>query len=248
MKKHLSLFCLMARSSFYKVILLILAMALVQILSFLQNYRNMAIENIISLGQIVDNSFISISFLIALFGIIYFLARNTYSTNIYYTYFRLNISFEWVFFWKVLYSALCFLLLWMIQICLFIGFYKYYAANMGLLIPQYQNMSTAFYMSGFMYTLCPLGNAAGFLDITLLILLFSMCCASVMTNDATKSSSGFWPFWLIWCLVTPSSSDFPPHNMFIALILSIIIVIISGIIIYQLKHSKEDKYETEDGL
>ena len=139
----------MARSSFYKVILLILVMAIVQILSFLHNFEKVAEENIVPLAEIVDSSFVSIPFWIALIGIIYFLTRKTHSSNTFYTYSRLNISYNLIIFWKALYSLLCIFLLWMVQICLFIVFCQYYTANAGSLIAEHQNIAMAFYLSDF---------------------------------------------------------------------------------------------------
>lgn len=247
MKKHLSVFCLMARSSFYKVLAILAAMVVAEGVLFIIAFNTASTSSGTSLERIIDNSFCSFVQLIAMLWILFTLLKAESSTRYYYTLSRLNVSYIWVIFWKILYCFLCFLLLWAVQMAEVIGFCNYYVANVDPTFIGEQSITLAFYRSEFLSDLFQPGNPLSTFTNFLYFLLLATICSSQFV-ERTVGGSLIWFLLYAWFFFPgPTLASLGANFFAIGLLITLLIIFIL-VFFYTLKHSKEGKYETEDGL
>ena len=161
MKRYLSVFEMIARSSIYKVLSIILGMAAIQTVAF---YLEISGGWFRSMESYINKSNFDIGFKIAymLVTIVIVLPGMNHGSMQSYTLQRLRIKESGVFWMQALYNFFAYVLLWGAQlVTLFVSAVFYYRefADDGLW--NNQTLFLAFYKNEFMHTILPLEDVMG---------------------------------------------------------------------------------------
>ncbi len=186
MKKHLSVFALFARSSIYKVLLILLVMGIVESALFAYRFQE-AIEHheimsgneihltdtgneirystgtdMTKLERLITTSFLPHCFAAAflLITLCLCLPGSEFSSQCGYTLQRLSISEKQIFLLQAIFNIIVYLLLASVQIMLCFSFCSYYAANAPSHTVSTQTVFLSFYRSNFLHSLLPLNEIA----------------------------------------------------------------------------------------
>ena len=179
MKKHLSVFGLIARHSFYKILLLLLAMCGIELFVF-QRRLSAARELYEVLGSfprpesLITSSGVGMGFMIAfvLIFLLLCLTAGGYNTRTGYTVSRLLINERHFYFWGVLYYAAMLLALWAAQaLTVFFMSMLYEQAAPSALVSA-QTVMLGFYRSELLHAILPLEDVG--LWVRNLLVLFSL--------------------------------------------------------------------------
>ncbi len=162
MKKHISVFMLMARSSIYRVFFAILGMLGLEALFLFLSQKGTLLSSGATLEDTLTAALIPILFIAGLLAVTVFLCRTgcEFSAKSGYTLKRLSISEKQVFLWQAAYNTLAYLLLWLAQALMLFLFARWYAATKdgsGL------GAFMLFFRSGFARGCWPMESAGGFI-------------------------------------------------------------------------------------
>lgn len=155
MKKHLSVFTLIAHHSIYKVMLLLLVMVGAEIGIFFRFvHRNPGTG--FSLALELNHTFWIFSAALLLVTLILTRTGKTFVTGGNYTVQRLSISEKTFFYWMALYHSICFLLVWAVQLAVIFFLGQYYYSQIDGTLLNSQKLLLAFYSDNFLHSLLPL--------------------------------------------------------------------------------------------
>ena len=179
MKQHSSVFCLMVRSTFYKVLLLLGAATVVEAAVFILLMLHGPTADGFGPEQILQQGRIAWIFGAVMVLMTLLLCRTGMEKDAKtgYTLQRLSISERWVFFWQSSYNTLCYLLLLLWQILTVMLLCMLYAR---LAPPEYvtgQTVFLAFYRSAFLHALLPFEEGALWVKNALLVLSLGIASA-----------------------------------------------------------------------
>ena len=156
MSKHMSVLMLYVRSTLYKFLLLVLAMATVQTVFFTLAFRTG--EGLFGLNTIISWTRLGLSF--AVFFLLLCaqlcLTGCEFGSKSGYTLYRLRISRRMVFLWQSISNAGFIFLLWAAQVGIALAFCSIYTAH----YPQEQATMLVFYSNGFLHSLLPLAETS----------------------------------------------------------------------------------------
>ena len=154
MSKHLSVLMLYVRSTLYRFLLLVLAMAAVQTVFFALAFRGA--EGYIGLNTIIEGTHPDIVFAACflLLCVLLCLPGCDFWSKSGYTISRLRISHRMVFLWQSVGNAGFIFLLWAAQVCIVMVFCGIYVGR----YPQEQAAMLLFYSNDFLYNLLPLAE------------------------------------------------------------------------------------------
>ena len=165
MKKYLSVYMVYVRSSIYKVLLLLVAMASVQTLLYFNVAREIAGDSVLSekyigIEHFIENSNMGVAFAVALvlISVILCYAGCEFSGRQGYTLRRLRISENKVFLVQVGVNAMFYIMLWLWQIMVVCFLMLLYKRDVPAEIYTNQTFMLSFYRSGFLSGLMPMGN------------------------------------------------------------------------------------------
>lgn len=170
MKRYVSVFEMIARSSIYKVLLIIAGMVIAQAVCF---YMSMISPSGLSLEAYIDQSQYRLIFKIAyvlITLVIVFPGMNIGSIQSY-TLQRLRIKEKRIFWLQALYNIFAYVLLWGVQLMVILGSSLIYQNN----LPEAgtwsnQSLFLAFYRNEFMHSILPLEDAPGWWVLTFVII------------------------------------------------------------------------------
>lgn len=177
MKKHLSVFMLMARSCIYKILLIMAAMAALEvfIVAFMINPREQLLYKLIELSRIRFVFYAATS--LAVFSLIS--CCSVGSSNPRYTIERLSVSERWVIVWHWLTAALALFVLWFWQIILLYGIALWHSLVAEIGYISQQSIFLANFKSDFFHSLLPLEDTSRLLrNIIMFICMGGVCAAS----------------------------------------------------------------------
>ncbi len=179
MKKHISVFMLMARSTIYKIIGLFGLMGVIEWSLFYARLKQGMTGDKFHLELVIEESHISWVFGIAfvLISILLMSTGRETSTKLGYTLKRLSISERWVFFWQAVYNMICYFMFWCMQILLVFLFCKMYEGMAPTEYVTNQTVFLAFYRSDFLHSLLPMEDAFFWTRNVFLLLALSICSA-----------------------------------------------------------------------
>lgn len=179
MKKHLSVFMLMARSTIYKVIGLFVVMAAVGWSLVYFRLKQGATGDSFNLELVIEESRISLVFAIAFVLITILLSRTgcEFSSKLGYTLKRLSISERWIFFWQSLYNMMCYLMFWMVQVLVVFWFCSLYVKMAPEGYVTNQTIFLAFYRSDFLHSLLPMENVIFWVKNIIAVIAMGICSA-----------------------------------------------------------------------
>lgn len=178
MKKHLSVFMLMARSTIYKVIALLLVAVAVTIALF---YKKMD-PAYATLDMVFSESWLPMAILIVSIVLMFVLLARTgceFSSHQGYTLRRLSIPEREVFLVQAIYNALCFFMLWGVLMLANLALCYLYMSRTDPTAVSGQAMFLAIYKSSFLHTLLPLDDWSQHLVNSSVLLCLGFVSASV---------------------------------------------------------------------
>ena len=221
MQKHISVFGFYVRSSIYKVLLILLLMAVAEAGVFLSvfhgelaNYYelleqvaqgNAAAAYLARPENLFDNRLfiiilelanIAVSVMLVLPGC-EFKAKTTYTIK------RLQVSERAWFFWQVLCSMMTYLLVYAVQLAVIVGLSQYYVNHVPKELIGNQSIFLMFYRSEFLHSLLPLADTQIWIRNLLLLLGFSFAVAGYSYQQRRKKH----PMALYW-MITGSTFFF----------------------------------------
>ncbi len=206
MKKYSSVFAMIARSTLYKNLIVMFLMATVQIILFvlkLQNYEQMGKW---TLSGTVKDSFMIIPLAIGFFFISLFLVKmgGFRGSNQGYLLNRLQITETEVFGLQALYNCICFVILWAVEVAVFMGASSIYVEK-AIDVTSHTKV-LAFYSNGLMHSLLPMKDTIGWLYLLVLIIGVGLFLALFSARQRKGTSKG-----LIGCgiLLGIMAANFP---------------------------------------
>ena len=155
MKKHSSVFMLMARSTIYRILGLLIIMAVAEAGLFWLRLQQGAIDGNFSLEAIISESRLSWACAAFFLFVNVILSWGSYTISDTYTAARLSVSGKAVYLWQCIYNTLCYLLFWMVQILIGIGLCRVYEAMAPAEFVSNQTVFLAFYRSNFLHSFLP---------------------------------------------------------------------------------------------
>lgn len=179
MKKHLSVFMLMARSTIYKVLSVLLMMAVVEYGLFYERMKVWGVGDTYNLEMMIEGSRILWVFGVAFLLITICLCQTGcgFSSKTGYTLRRLSISERMVFVWQSLYNMICYSLLWCVQILIVFGLCNLYVNMAPEGYVTNQTIFLAFYRNDFLHSLLPMEDAGFWIKNILTVLSMGICSA-----------------------------------------------------------------------
>lgn len=208
MKQHGSVFMLFARSSFYKVLLLLLAMILAEGIWVYKTIQGMLEKNqiegnfpIMTPEAVFEEAHLMVFFaaaMILLAVILAFVGRST-TGHQEYTWNRLSITPKSIFLWQTVYNCGCFLLLWFVQAALAFGLCLYYIKTAETGAVTHQSLFLAFYREPFLHGLIPLQHTWYWVRNVLLFCSLGFA-AAYDVYCSRRGKNRMWTWWTILCL------------------------------------------------
>ena len=178
MKRYLSVFEMITRSSIYKVLLVIVAMVATEIVFF---YNAFSAQEGVSFEFYVDKSYYSIIFQVAyiLVTIMIVLPGMNIGSIQSYTLQRLSIKESRIFWVQALYNLCAYVLLWGVQLAVILGSFVYYQNSLpeGAIVSN-QTLFLAFYRGMFMHSILPLEDGPGWWVIVLIAITTTFAAAN----------------------------------------------------------------------
>ncbi len=167
MKKHISVLCLMARSSLYKILLLLAAMAILQTAVFWLYFSKTVTAweaglPMASLETLLPRSHITWIFAGAFFLLTFLLCRTGchYGAQSGYTLDRLSVTPRSVWIWQAVYNGAAYLLFWGIEALIALGLCQLFVSHTDPTSVSQQTVFMALYRCEFLHTLLPLADLA----------------------------------------------------------------------------------------
>ena len=204
MKRYLSVFEMIARSSIYKVLLIICTMLAAQAVCF---YLSMTSPSGLSIEAYVDQSQYSMLFKIAYILVsiaIVFPGMNLGSVQSY-TLQRLRIKEKRIYWLQAVYNFLAYMLLWGAQLVMLFAnilVYQKYLPE-GAIVTN-QTFVMAFYRNDFMHTILPLEDGPGWW----VLVLFGVASALAAAETTKLQREGKFGFELV-LVIAAAMISFP---------------------------------------
>lgn len=204
MKRYVSVFEMIVRSSIYKVLLIVVGMIAVETVFFYQTLMN---PQGVNLELYIDQSQYSLIFKIAyvLVTIVILLPGRNRGSVQSYTLQRLRIKEKYLFWLQALYNVLAYVILWGVQlVMLFVSAALYRKYLPASAIWTNQTLFLAFHRNDFMHSIFPLEDIYG-----IVLLLFMLIVPAVTAAAFTKLQRRGKFVWEIFVVVTTVMIAFP---------------------------------------
>ena len=179
MKKHSSVFMLMARSTIYRVLGLLILMAVAEAGLFWLRLQQGAIDGNFSLEAIISESRLSWACAAFFLFVNVILSWGSYTISDTYTAARLSVSGKTVYLWQCVYNTLCYLSFWMVQILIGIGLCRVYEALAPAEFVSNQTVFLAFYRSKFLHSFLPFEDTWVWIRNILLVVALGICSSRI---------------------------------------------------------------------
>lgn len=180
MRQHLSVLMLAARSTIYKVLALLVAMAVAEGLLFQTTLQKALAGEPLGLEQVISQSRIALvcglGFLL-LCALLSVAGSESRGGKLGYTLRRLSVSERGVFLWWASYNVACFFLFWVAQLAIAMLLCRLYLSRMDPAYISGQTVFLAFYRSRFLHSLLPLAEASRYARNGVLVLCLGVCAA-----------------------------------------------------------------------
>lgn len=196
MKKHISVFMLMVRYSFYRVLGLLAVMATVEAGLFWMTLKRGFSQEGYGLEYVIDKSHIAFVFFIAFvimdIFLISFAGYEKMETHRY-TLMRLSVTRKEVYYLQSIYNMLCYLLFWAMQILIVILLGYLYVKNAPAEYVTGQTIFFAFYRNSFLHSLLPFEDFPYWIRNILLCFALGFMSAMYITEESKPKIYGvFW--------------------------------------------------------
>ncbi len=245
MKKHLSVFGLFARSSVFKVLLILLAMGIIEIAFF-----HLELQNALDAHEIVGSGMTSLERMFAraatnvyfrvalvLISIVLCLPGCHFKAHTSYTLRRLAVSEHSTFFHQAAYNTLVYLILLATQTIIAFGLSRYYVAFAPAECISNQTITLAFYRNNFLHSLLPFEDIGLWLRNGLLILSLGLATAEFPYQQRRHKFSATAMALVAYSIVFFDQSI---GQLTRVISTSIITLLIVGEVIYNLTRKEEE--------
>jgi len=192
-KKHISVFYLMARNTFFKFLLLLLVMAAVEgvllwnQLKVTQDYESL-------MWQLNKSNIVWVfTAATALTAVLLSRTGCEYGSRTGYTIRRLAVSEKTVFFWQSVYNTLVMVILWAVQLGIVFLFCNLHLRWANPANVSNQTVFLAFWQVDFLHTLMPLQDTLRTLAVALFIPAFGFSTASFSYLQRRGKFAGWVP-------------------------------------------------------
>lgn len=250
MKKHLSVFGFFARSSFFKVLLILLAMCAVEITFFhfelqdaLEAYEVVG-SGMPSLERMFMRAATNVYFRVALvlISVVVCLPGCEFKSNTSYTLRRLSISERATFFHQAAYNALVYMMLIAIQLVTVFGLSQYYLSVAPVECISNQTILLAFYRNDFLHSLLPLEDVGLWIRNGLLVLSLGLCTAEYPYKQRRHKFSSTAIALIAYTIVWFDQSIGQLGHVIITALIALMLV---GTTIYTLTRKDEEVVQDE---
>ncbi len=189
MKRHLSIWMLMARSTICKVLGLLLALAAADGALFALTLRQGT--SILGLEQVLTEWPFPIAFGACLLLLTAVLCLNgcEFSAKQGYTLRRLRVSQREIFLWQAVHNAVCYFLLLAVQTLIVLALCRVYVARYPDMVNG-QTVFLAFYRVPFLHSLLPLADVWRYVRNAVLCAALGVCAAAVPVQQR-QGNRGF---------------------------------------------------------
>ncbi len=188
MKKHVSVFMLMARSTICRVLGLLALMAAVEGGLFWLALQRGSTYGDFSLELVIRNSRMIWVFGVGFVLLTVLLSRACRQISGSYTALRLSVSRRWVFFWQSVYNVLCYVLFWAVQILIALALASLYTHQAPAGYVSGQTVFLAFYRSDFLHSLLPFEDVLFWVRNGIMALSLGVCAA----RRPCRAERGVW--------------------------------------------------------
>lgn len=201
MKRHLSIWMLMARSTIYKVLGLFLGLiaadgALFALMPWIEEQKVRSVASLAPGASVAVElermfQYFPVVFGVCLLALTAVLCLNgcEFSAKQGYTLRRLRVSQREIFAWQMIHNAVCYLLLWAVQAGVAFAVCRAYTAR----YPDWVNSQTvflAFYRNSFLHSLLPLADVWRYVRNAVLCVTLGMCAAAFPVLQRRGRRSG----------------------------------------------------------
>ncbi|MBQ6844341.1 MAG: hypothetical protein IJO60_06880 [Agathobacter sp.] len=185
MKRYVSVFEMIIRSSIYKVLDVFALMAAVEVIMLTIAWNQPVATLQPTLEEWIERSWICIPFLAAYWLLTKVLASS--GTNVGsmqgYTLQRLRIPEKKVQLLQVIYNMFCYALLWMMQVLILLVAVDFYMKHKTGVLLTNQTVFLAFYRNAFMHSILPLEDIFGWFILGFYIVMTGVLAASFTRNQ-----------------------------------------------------------------
>lgn len=195
-KRVISVFALLARSSFYKILGILTLMIIGETVLFrreLLKCNNVAIGLVTAPEALIENALVHGFFLGALGLIVVVLVWTEVrmSEKAGYTMMRLHLTRRQLFAIKTVYNVCCFVLLFVVQIWLVLGMLWQYRIFVEVDYEMPQLLFLTFYRNRFLHCLLPMQELGKWIRNVLMITALSMGAAGVIAFPGEKGRNRY---------------------------------------------------------
>lgn len=243
MKRYLSVFEMITRSSIYKVLGILIAMVTAEITACVYAWHQPLALLKPTIEEWVDQSYFVIIFAIAYLLITVVLVLH--GTNIgsvqSYTLQRLRIPEKKVYLIQCIYNILCYILLWSTQAAVLLGISAFYMNYKTHVVKTNQTVFLAFHRNEFMHSIFPLEDLVGWI-----LLIFLIAGTGILAARFTRMQRQGKVSWSLIIFVAIAFISFPRELGMepMVYIMFVIIFIIWGIfVVIQRLGKGVDEYE-----
>lgn len=213
-----SVFGLLARNSFLKILGILAGLAAVELVLFrgeLLTCYNAATGLVAAPEGLIGDAFVHVVFLaaFALVMVVLIWTEVRVSEKAGYTIMRLGLTRKELFAIKTIYNAICLVLLFVVQIWLVIGMLAWYGAFAPLELPMPQLLFVTFYRNGFLHCLLPMQEIGKWIRNLLMIVALSMSAAGVIVFPGEKGVKRSVSEWSVVILAVMWFLSMPGKNL-----------------------------------
>ena len=197
MNPTLSLWALLARCSIFKVLAVLVIMAMAEVVLFYHCLKSGV--DYYTLARAVKDSLLSVIFLVALGLVCFALAwtERRLDTESEAAMQRLRLSGSRIFMIKTAYNIACIVILFAVQIWLAIGLVEIYGREMEEIYASPQRLFLAFYRIDFLHCLLPMAEVGKWVRNLLLLLAFGMEAAGGSEKAERKYYVPLIPLYVV---------------------------------------------------
>lgn len=206
MKRYISVFEMIIRSSFYKVLGILALLSVVELGSFYIAMQQPLASMQPNLEEIVDQSYFIYMFAIAylLMTVVLVLSGANIGSMQGYTLQRLRIKEKKVFLLQCIYNVLCYVLLWATQVGVLFVASNYYMTHKTDAILTNQTVFLAFHRNDFMHNILPMQDTLNWVLLFVIIV-----CTGCFAADFTKMQRRGKVAWILIVFVATAFVAFP---------------------------------------
>lgn len=206
MKRYISVFEMIIRSSFYKVLGILASLSVLELGTFYIAMQQPLASIQPNLEELVDQSHFMYMFAIAylLITVVLVLSGTNIGSMQGYTLQRLRIKEKRVFLLQCIYNILCYVLLWATQVGVLLAASNYYMTHKTDAILTNQTVFLAFHRNDFMHSILPTQDTLNW------VLLFAIIvCTGSFAADFTRMQRRGKVAWILIIFVAIAFVSFP---------------------------------------